>query len=149
MKKVTTAYWILTGLAAAFMLMASIPDILQIAAAVEIFKHLGYPPYLLPFIGLAKILGVVVILLPMFQTLKEWAYAGLVFDLIGAFYSHLSVGDRPSDWIFPIVGLLLVVISYALYRWKMNYREFKHRAGKRNNSLTPNETGYSRAEGVR
>ena len=132
MRKLTTIYWILTGLAAAFMLMASIPDVLQIPAAVDILKHLGFPPYLLPFIGLAKILGVVVILLPMFQTLKEWAYAGLVSDLIGAFYSHVSVGDRPNDWIFSIVGLLLVVISYAFYRWKMNYQEFNHEVGKRN-----------------
>jgi len=132
MRKLITGYWILTGLAAAFMLMASIPDVLQISAAVDIFTHLGFPPYLLPFLGLAKILGVVVILLPMFQTLKEWAYAGLVFDLIGAFYSHVSVGDRPNDWIFSIVGLLLVVISYAFYRWKMNYQEFNHEVGKRN-----------------
>ena len=132
MRKLTTIYWILTGLAAAFMLMASIPDVLQISAAVEIFTHLGFPPYLLPFIGMAKILGVIIILLPMFQTLKEWAYAGLTFDLIGAFYSHISVGDRPSNWIFPIVGLLLVGISYVLYRWKMNYQEFKPRVAKRN-----------------
>ena len=132
MRRATTVYWILTGLTAAFMLMASIPDVLQLPAAVDIFKHLGFPPYLLPFIGVAKILGVVVILLPMFQNLKEWAYAGLVFDLIGAFYSHISVGDRPGDWIFAIVGLLLVLFSYVLYRWKTNYREVTHRVGKRN-----------------
>ena len=95
MRKLTTIYWIITGLAAAFMLMASIPDVLQVAGAVEIFTHLGFPPYLLPFIGLAKILGVVVILLPMFQTLKERADAGLTSDLIGAFYSiSLSVIAR-------------------------------------------------------
>ena len=133
MRKLTsTIYWIITGLAAAFMLLASIPDVLQVAAAVEIFKHLGFPQYLLPFIGLAKILGVVVILLPMFQTLKEWAYAGLVFDLIGAFYSHISVGDRPGNWIFAIVGLLLVVISYVLHRRKMSYPEINLKVGKRN-----------------
>ena len=140
MRRATTIYWILTGLAAAFMLMASIPDVLQIPAAVAMFKHLGFPPYLLPFIGLAKILGVVVILFPMFQNLKEWAYAGLVFDLIGAFYCHLSVGDGPSDWIFAIVGLLLVLFSYALYRWKINYQEVTHRVGKRN-TITPEEFG--------
>ena len=132
MRKLTVMYWILTGLAAAFMLMASIPDVLQSSAAVEIFRHLGFPPYLLPFIGLAKILGVIVILLPMFQTLKEWAYAGLVFDLIGAFYSHLSVGDGPGNWIFAIVGLLLVVSSYGLYRSKMNYQGFNVQSGKLN-----------------
>ena len=132
MRRATIIYWIFTGLAAAFMLMASVPDVLQLPAAVDIFKHLGYPPYLLPFIGVAKIAGVVVILLPMFQNLKEWAYAGLVFDLIGAFYSHISVGDHAGDWIFAIVGLLLVLVSYAFYRRKITYREVTHRVGKRN-----------------
>ncbi len=110
-------YWIVTGLMAAFMLMASIPDILRIPQAVEIFTHLGYPTYLLPFIGIAKTLGVVAVLLPGgFLRLKEWAYAGLVFDLIGALYSHISVGDPPTAWVMPGIGLILVAGSYSLYR---------------------------------
>lgn len=120
MKKIKIVYWIVTGLMAAFMLMASIPDVLQIPEAVAIFTHLGYPPYLLPFIGIAKILAVIAILLPGFPRLKEWAYAGLVFDLIGALYSHLSVGDPPSDWIFAVIGLVLVGGSYLLYRKKIS-----------------------------
>lgn len=80
------------------------------------FKHLGYPPYLLPFIGVAKILGVIAVLVPGFPRLKEWAYAGLVFDLIGAFYSHLAVGDPVSYWIFPLIALALVFGSYFFYR---------------------------------
>ena len=132
MRKLSAIYWVLTALAAAFMLMASIPDVLQIPAAVDIFKHLGFPPYLLPFIGLAKILGVVVVLVPGFQRLKEWAYAGLVFDLLGAFYSHISVRDRPADWLFAIIGLALVMTSYVLYRGKMNYDEVKQSVGRRN-----------------
>lgn len=122
MKKIKILYWIVTGLMAAFILMASIPDVLQIPDAVAVFTHLGYPTYLLPFIGIAKILGVITILVPGFPRLKEWAYAGLVFDLIGALYSHISVGDAPSNWIFPIVGLLLVVGSYVFHRRKMNYQ---------------------------
>ena len=113
--KHSTLFWIVTGLMAAFMLMAAIPDILRIPMAVEVFTHLGYPMYLLPFIGIAKVLGVVAVLVPGFPRLKEWAYAGLVFDLIGAFYSHVSVGDPPSAWMGPLVGLLLVVGSYAAY----------------------------------
>jgi hypothetical protein len=109
------AYWIVTALAAALMTLASIPDILRSPEAVEFFKHLGYPEYLLPFIGVAKLLGVVAILYPGFPRLKEWAYAGLVFDLIGAFYSHISVGDPPSIWIFSIIALALVTGSYILY----------------------------------
>src|SRR4029453_4481361 len=89
MKHSMRFYWIVTGLMAAFMLMASVPDVLQIPQAVEVFTHLGYPTYLLPFPGAAKTLGVVTVLIPGFRRLKEWAYAGLVFDLIGALYSHL------------------------------------------------------------
>jgi len=118
MKRINIAYWIVTGLMAAFMLMASIPDVLQIPEAVAVFAHLGYPQYLLPFIGVAKILAVITILVPGFPRLKEWAYAGLVFDLIGALYSHLAVGDPPSTWIFPVIGLVLVGGSYFLYRRK-------------------------------
>ena len=109
-------YLIITGLTAAFMLMASIPDILQLPQAVEIFTHLGYPIYLLPFLGTAKILGIVVVVVPGFGRLKEWAYAGLVIDLLGAWYSHLSVGDPASVWLFPVIGLILVTASYSLYR---------------------------------
>jgi hypothetical protein len=116
MKKPATPYWILTGLMAALMLAASVPDVLQLPLAVATFMHLGYPTYLLPFIGTAKIMGVVVIILPGLPRLKEWAYAGLVFDLVGALYSHLSVGDAADSWLPAALGLLLAVASYALHR---------------------------------
>src|SRR5262245_13180686 len=114
-------YWILTGLMAAFMFMASIPDVLRPPEVIAAFAHLGYPAYLLPFLGSAKILAVIAILFPGFPRLKEWAYAGLVFDLIGAFYSHISVGDTFSTWIFPIIALFLVSGSYFFYRRKQRY----------------------------
>jgi hypothetical protein len=116
MKKTKTIYWVITGLMAAFMLMASIPDVLRIPEAVVTFMHLGYPAYLLPFIGVAKILAVLAILIPGFSGLKEWAYAGLVFDLVGAWYSHIAVGDPASVWIFALIGLLMVLASYLLYK---------------------------------
>lgn len=120
MNKTKIIYWIVTVLAAAFMIMAAVPDVMYATEAVTIFKHLGYPEYLLPFIGVAKILGAITILVPGFPRLKEWAYAGLTFDLIGAFYSHVSVGDGPGDWIFAIIALVLVLGSYLLYRKVMN-----------------------------
>jgi uncharacterized membrane protein YphA (DoxX/SURF4 family) len=116
MKKTKIIYWVITGLMAAFMLMASVPDILRIPEALETFTHLGYPAYLLPFIGVAKILAVIVILVPGFPRLREWAYAGLVFDIIGALYSHISVGDPPSVWGFAVIALILVFGSYFFYR---------------------------------
>ena len=114
MRNARILYWIVTGLAAALMVMASIPDVLRNPQAISIFRHLGYPAYLLPFLGTAKLLGIAAVLTPGFRRLKEWAYAGLVLDLSGALYSHLSVGDPPSVWVFPIIGLLLVGGSYLL-----------------------------------
>jgi len=109
------AYWIVTGLMAAFLVISAVPDVIYHPGAIEIFQHLGYPVYLLPFIGVAKILGVLTVLIPGFTRLKEWAYAGLVFDLVGAFYSHLSVGDPASFWLPSVFALLLVAGSYFLY----------------------------------
>ena len=116
MKTAKRLYWIVTGLMAAFMLMSAIPDILRIPQAIEIFTHLGYPTYLLPFLGIAKTVAVIVVLVPSFRTLKEWAYAGLTFDLLGAAYSHLAIDDPPSAWAMPVIGLILVGGSYVLYR---------------------------------
>lgn len=109
-------YWIVTGLLAAFMLLGSIPDLLRVPQAVAFLMHLGYPTYLLPFLGVAKTLGVLAVVVPGFPRLREWAYAGLTFDLSGALYSHLSVGDPASTWLFPVIGLLLVTASYLLHR---------------------------------
>lgn len=112
MKKTIIIYWIFTGLLAALMFLGSIPDILSVPTAVDLFKHLGYPAYLLPFLGVAKILGVIAIVIPGFPRLKEWAYAGFVFDLSGAMYSSISVGDPASGWMGFIIGFILIGGSY-------------------------------------
>jgi hypothetical protein len=52
---------------------------------------LAYPPYMLAVLGTAKILGAIALVVPKFPRLKEWAYAGFVFDLIGAIWSHLAM----------------------------------------------------------
>jgi len=119
-KKVNAIYWVFTGLFAAFMLAGSIPDVIMHPAAVELVnKHLGYPTYFLPLLGVAKVLGVVAILAPGLPTLKEWAYAGLTYDLVAAMYSHISVGDPPTQWLIIFLPLLLLAGSYALHRRRL------------------------------
>jgi hypothetical protein len=108
--------WIVTGLMAAFMLLSAVPDVLRIPDALLVFKHLGYPPYLLVFLGTAKILGVAVVLVPRLPRIKEWAFAGLTFDVTGALYSHLSIGDPPGAWAPAVIALALVGGSYIAYR---------------------------------
>lgn len=115
MKRVGIAYWIFTGLLATFMTLASIPDLLSVPQAVSLFERLGYPLYLLPFLGIAKLTGVVGVLVPGLVRIKEWAYAGLAIDLTGAMYSHLSVGDPASEWWGALMGLVLLVGSYAFH----------------------------------
>ena len=110
--------WIVTGLMAAFMLLSAVPDVLRIPDALLVFKHLGYPPYLLVFLGTAKILGVVAVLIPGLPRIKEWAFAGLTFDVTGALYSHLSIGDPPGAWTPAVIALALVGGSYIAYRMR-------------------------------
>lgn len=114
-----STYWIVTCLMVTFMMLGSVADVLQLEQAASFIRHLGYPNYLLPFLGTAKIIGIAAVLVPGPRTIKEWAYAGLVIDLTGAVYSHLSVGDPVSVWGFPIIGLVLVGGSYASYRFAL------------------------------
>ncbi|WJH36548.1 DoxX family protein [Paenibacillus sp. CC-CFT747] len=66
MRKISTGYWIFTVLLIGLMGVGAIPDLLSVPDAVKLFEHLGYPAYLLPFLGLAKLLGIVAILVPGF-----------------------------------------------------------------------------------
>ena len=120
MKNRNALYWIVTVLMASFMMLSAIPDVLQVPGAVAIIGHLGYPRYLLLLLGTAKTLGVVAVLVPGIPRLKEWAFAGLVIDLTGALYSHLSVGDPPAAWAPAVIGLLLVGGSSVAYRMRLS-----------------------------
>ena len=115
MKKTKTIYWIITGLFCAFMAFSAIPDIMVTPDAVTIITGLGYPKYFIPFIGVAKLLGVIAVLIPGFPIVKEWAYAGLFFDLLGATYSGLSVGGFDPKMLVLILPLSFLFISHFLY----------------------------------
>ncbi|MES2704462.1 MAG: DoxX family protein [Bacteroidota bacterium] len=116
MKKTKILYWIFTGIFAALMLLSSIPDVMMDADAVKFMTELGYPRYFIPFIGVAKILGVIAILIPGYPRIKEWAYAGLAFDLIGASYSVISSGAPVSGWAMMSIWFIFLVLSYVWYR---------------------------------
>jgi DoxX-like family len=120
MKSHTWISWTITGLMAAFILLSSVPDVLRVPGALSVFKHLGYPSYLLLLLGTAKTLGVAAVLVPGVPRIKEWAFAGLTFDVAGALYSHLSVGDPPTAWIPAALALVLISGSYVAYRWRID-----------------------------
>lgn len=115
MKKSKTLYWIITGIFGAFMVFSAIPDALVVKDAVTFITHLGYPVYFIPFIGIAKILGVIAILVPGFPRIKEWAYAGLFFDLFGATYSQIANDGFQASVLFMLLPLAFLFYSYYLY----------------------------------
>jgi hypothetical protein len=88
----TIAYWAFTFIVALEMLAGGIWDLLRIEYVRVVMAHLGYPMYLLTIIGVWKIPCAIVLFLPGFLRVKEWAYAGAFFDYTGAAASHLLVG---------------------------------------------------------
>ena len=78
----------------------------------DMVTHLGFPLYLLTILGVWKILGVIAVLIPKFPLLKEWAYAGFFFTMSGAFFSHLATGDAATEFIGPVLSIILTVVSW-------------------------------------
>jgi hypothetical protein len=117
-KKQKIVYWIVTALFLLPMAGSGVPELLfeQPASTVTTLVHLGYPLYLMRILGLAKVLGAVAIVSGRSKRLKEWAYAGYTFDLLGAIASHLIVGDAAFAAV-PAIVMAFVMTSYLL--WSM------------------------------
>jgi len=119
MKTIKIFYWIITGLFAAFMLFSAIPEILLLPDAITLITGLGYPEYLVLFLGVAKLLGVIAILIPGFNRIKEWAYAGLFFDIAGATYSGIAKEGMQPQIAFMLLPIGFLFLSYYLWHRKM------------------------------
>jgi hypothetical protein len=120
MKRTKILYWIITGLFLAFMLFSAIPNIMVNPDSVKLITtDLGYPKYFIPYVGWAKLLGIIAILVPGFPRMKEWAYAGLFFDLMGATYSSIAKeGFQPAVLTMALpIGFLF--LSYYLWHQRM------------------------------
>jgi hypothetical protein len=105
-------YWIATLWLALGMLSSGIVQLIQMKEEVEMMTHLGYPLYFTTILGVWKILGVVVLLMPKYPLLKEWAYAGFFFAMSGAVISHLAVGDGAIEFFGPTLLVILTVVSW-------------------------------------
>lgn len=105
-------YWIATIWLALGMLSTGIVQLLKVKEEVDNITQLGYPGYFLTILGVWKILGVIVVLIPNFPLIKEWAYAGFFFAMSGATFSRIASGDSMNE-IFPsLLLLILTVISW-------------------------------------
>src|SRR5580658_7556787 len=118
MKAKTIVYWTITGLVAFFIGGGGLAQIWQFQTNPHgVVPQLGYPMYFFAILGFWKVLGAIAILLPRFPRLKEWAYAGIFFDLTGAAVSCAAVGGYGAYGFHVIAPLLiagLTVASWAL-----------------------------------
>lgn len=108
------SYWVSLVLFSLAMGFGGIADLMKSPEIMESMKRLGYPEYLALILGVWKIGGVIAILLPGFGLLKEWAYAGFLFDLTGASVSHAMVHDGAAEVIIPLVILVIGGCSWFL-----------------------------------
>jgi len=119
MKKAKIYFWICTGILIPALGIGSIFGIISHPGSVEQFTNLGYPAYLAPFFGVARILGLIAIVVPGYSRVKEWAYAGLTFDVVGAIYSQIVTGQSFSTFLFPLMAIFFIGCSYYLYTLRL------------------------------
>ncbi|TGN07020.1 DoxX family protein [Leptospira ilyithenensis] len=105
-------YWISTILIVLLMGNAAIMQLFRYNEHfIEEMQEMGYPDYFINLIGFAKIPGILALLVPGFPRLREWAYAGFTFTLIGAAYSHFAIGEFEA---VHIIAIAILFVSYFL-----------------------------------
>ena len=113
-KAKTLAFWTTTILGPASFVIGGVLNLTRSDQVVTMLQHLGYPAYFALLLGSWKLAGAIVIAAPGLPRLKEWAYAGFVFDLTAAAFSRAAVGDSAADVVAPLGFLALVLASWAL-----------------------------------
>jgi uncharacterized membrane protein YphA (DoxX/SURF4 family) len=109
------AYWVTTALVVFELTMGGALDILRVPQVRGLIERLGYPAYFLLILGTWKLLGAVALVIPKFPRLKEWAYAGVLFDLTGAVASLFASGlINVGAMAYPIIMIGVAVASWAL-----------------------------------
>jgi uncharacterized membrane protein YphA (DoxX/SURF4 family) len=111
----TIAYWITTALVVFELAQGGVWDVLRVPQVRSLIERLGYPLYFLVILGTWKLLGAVALVIPRFPRLKEWAYAGVIFDLTGAVASLIASGLKDVGTLaYPIVMTGVTAASWAL-----------------------------------
>lgn len=115
MKRTKIICWIVNGLFALFMIFTAVPNVMVDQGSIDLIStQLGFPQYFIPFLGWAKILGSIAILIPGYPTIKEWAYAGLFFDLAGATFASIALAGVGGLAMLMFVAFHL--LAYFMYR---------------------------------
>ena len=106
-------YWGATVLVAIEALFGAFTYLTAAPQAVENFQHVGYPQQLRVLLGIAKLAGAIVLVLPRLPTTKEWAYAGFTFTWIAASVAHYLAGDGALS-LMPVALTGLLAVSYVM-----------------------------------
>ncbi|MES2616624.1 MAG: DoxX family protein [Bacteroidota bacterium] len=109
MKRDRIIYLVTTWGVALMMLMSSAMYLTKNPELMAGFQTLGLPVYMIGILGVAKLLGAIALLLPKFEKVKEWAYAGFAFTFIGAVIIHLATN---TSFAGPLVFLIVLGVSY-------------------------------------
>lgn len=109
----TIGYWVTTGLLV-FCMTGGVFELLGARMTVDGITRLGYPAYIIPVLGLAKLLAILAILWPGLPRLKEWAYAGIFFNMVGAAASHVAHGDAAWSVLVTVGVAALTLASWGL-----------------------------------
>ena len=110
-------YWTSTIIFSALMIFSASGGLRPSQQAIQIIHDgLGYPVYFIQFISVAKLLGAIIILIPGSGRIKDWAYAGLFFDLAGAIYSGIAAAGKFDPLILTmLIWIVPGIVSY--YFW--------------------------------
>jgi uncharacterized membrane protein YphA (DoxX/SURF4 family) len=110
----TGAYWAITAVVVGECAVGGTMDLLRMPPFYPIMIDLGYPSYLATILGTAKILAAVVLLAPALPRLKEWPYAGVVINMVGAAASPGAMHQSNTNLIAPAAFAGLAILSWAL-----------------------------------
>jgi len=139
-KTINTLYWIFTILFCALMIFSAWSSILVNDDSIKLIHGmLGYPEYFIPFTGWAKLIGSIVLLIPGNGRIKEWAYAGLFFDLIADVYSGIAISPTFNPLMLTMLFWFVPGILSYIY-W---HKKIKLEANKVGVPLNKKEAAYS------
>lgn len=113
MKTKAIAYWIATSFVALILAVSGLMAVVHDPRMMVALAHLGYPKYFANLLGTAKLIGVLVLLVPGIPKLKEWAYVGSAITVLSGAYSHLLSGDGLAA-LDPLVTFVALIVSYQL-----------------------------------
>lgn len=115
MKKDKIIFWTTTAIVSAMMLFSAF-NYLTNEEMKAAFTHLGFPSYFRIELAIAKLLGVITLLLPIIPfKIKEFAYFGFAITFVSAFIAHISSGDPISTAFMPLVFLVILIVSYIYF----------------------------------